>query len=380
MIKSKFLFLTLIILFSFSNKGNSQTLTIQETIDYLNKILIQSPHKEQIRPLKLSNNDEDRLERIRLMSDSARHVYIGCNVVTTMKLSIDKEGFLTIEKFVTTTNCNDEKNNVNDELRESAKINVDDIDLEKIDMFFPKKDQSWEFELNDNVNECGAISLVCSDRDAKSLSYENKYGQYNYENRQWQYKFKIAAYMINIYSEDFKYDVKRFYNAIKYLIYSAKEQGYHRQRNDDPFVSTSIGENRINTHTNSKTEYRIPLKKENGVLTLMINLGGGIKAIFILDSGAGESNISSDLEKKLLVNGVIRERDYLTNGLYKLADGSIQECKRVRISKIVVGAKTLYNVNTSIGPANSPNLLGQSFLGRTSKWAIDNSLNYLIIQ
>ncbi|MBL7733477.1 MAG: hypothetical protein JNM88_20075, partial [Chitinophagaceae bacterium] len=114
--------------------GLAQSLSIPETVDYLNKILVQTPHREKIRPLKLysetnySYSDANRLERIRVISDSNRHVYVGCDVVTMLKCLIDKEGFLTFQSFVTTTNCDDPKNNVNNELRETYKINVDDID------------------------------------------------------------------------------------------------------------------------------------------------------------------------------------------------------------------------------------------------------------
>ncbi|HET7117048.1 MAG TPA: hypothetical protein VFI29_11185, partial [Hanamia sp.] len=349
MTKSKFLFLILI-LFSFDNKGFSQSLTIQETINYLNKIFMQTSEHVTIRPLRYrvtpidadynSIKDwGDKSEYWRLSNDSQMHVYAGCKVETFFTVSIDKEGFLKFQRTVTMTNCNDKKNNVENDLRESDKINIDDIDLERITSYLPSTDES-----NDNDSkDCEAVVIPCIDNDVKCIYCESKYGRMI--NNELKFNFKKAAYTLYIYSNDIKYDTKRFYNALMYVIYSAKEQGYHRQRNDehDPFVSPSTDDNRtLNKSTNSKAEYRIPLKKENGVLTLIVNLGGRTNAKFILDSGAGESNISSDLEKRLLANGVIKEKDYLTNGLYKLADGSIQECKRVRISKIVVGDKTFY--------------------------------------
>jgi hypothetical protein len=90
--------------------------------------------------------------------------------------------------------------------------------------------------------------------------------------------------------------------------------------------------------------------------------------------------MSSDLEKKLINNGIIKPTDYRVNGLYRLADGSVVENRRVNISKIKIGNKIVHNVIISIGASNSPNLLGQSFLKKLDKWSIDNSAQLLIIQ
>ncbi len=113
---------------------------------------------------------------------------------------------------------------------------------------------------------------------------------------------------------------------------------------------------------------------------MSVTLGNIIKSRFILDSGAGDCSISSELENNLKASGVIKEKDYLPNALYRIADGSVSVCKRVKIPKIIVGGKIIYNLVTSIGPSGSPNLLGQSFLSKTNKWSIDNSTNQLIIE
>jgi len=58
---------------------------------------------------------------------------------------------------------------------------------------------------------------------------------------------------------------------------------------------------------------------------------------------------------------IIKQKDYLSNGLYKLADGPITECKRVKISKVTVGGKTIYNVITSIGSHRFAKFIGAIF-------------------
>lgn len=145
---------------------------------------------------------------------------------------------------------------------------------------------------------------------------------------------------------------------------------------DDPFITNKKASSKQGTRTESK----ISLTEGNGVFILSATIGGKVQSEFILDSGAGECNISSGLEKKLIAKGIIKQADYLENGLYKLADGSIVENKRVKISEIKIGNKTISNVTVSVGSSDSPNLLGQTFLNKLNQWSIDNSKRQLIIR
>ncbi|MBK8310438.1 MAG: retroviral-like aspartic protease family protein [Chitinophagaceae bacterium] len=167
------------------------------------------------------------------------------------------------------------------------------------------------------------------------------------------------------------------YHGLKYLVSIAKEQIPKEVDEvvDDPFLKR---ENILQNQA-KKTESKISLIEENGVFSIKATIGGKVLTKFILDSGAGECNISSDLEKKLIENGIIKNTDYLNSGLYKLADGTIIENRRVKISKILIGNKQIKNVIVSIGPSNSPNLLGQSFLNKLDSWSIDNSKKILIV-
>ena len=173
-------------------------------------------------------------------------------------------------------------------------------------------------------------------------------------------------------------NVKSQIQIYKLLEKSITISKYNRKINDPYYVMKLTDKNKNYKPEQKKLENRIPLREENGVLSLDVNLNGHIYR-FILDSGAGESSMSSELENFLLKNGTIKPQDYLANGSYILADGSTVECKRVNITKILVGNKTVQNIIVSIGPAGSPNLLGQSFLNRISKWSIDNVSKSLII-
>ena len=76
-------------------------------------------------------------------------------------------------------------------------------------------------------------------------------------------------------------------------------------------------------------------------LNITIN---GFNVKFILDFGAGECNISPETEIILKAKGIITQKDYLSNGLYRMADGSIVENRRVKISKMAIGNKTVSNL------------------------------------
>lgn len=367
--------ITILVILLTSSYGITQTLSIDETTEYLNKVLNQSPHKQRIRPPHFSKQSDYRSEELnkneelRLMFNNQSHLYEGCEVTSKLNLSLDGEGYLLVKTIVTTTNCNDVKHNVENEIRKTARVNIEDIDIEDLSWYIPRTSSfRWDGELNDNRDECGEVFLKCNDKDVKCITVENKY----YINS----KYKESSLYLNVYSEDFKYDSKRFYNAFVYLISLAKEKGYVKKRDlDDPFASKPKTEKTVKE---SKKEYRAQLISSNGVFRLTANING-VNTGFILDSGAGECNISTETEQILLAKGVIKKEHYLNSGLFKLANGAIVECRRVLISKITVGGKTLNSVSASIGPEGSPNLLGQSFLNKNSQWTINNSTKVLIL-
>jgi len=366
---NKLLFLFLIFIVS-SIKGKSQTLTIQETVDYINKLFFECAAIEKVRPRQFQQNWlKDRM-------DSGRHVYAGCDVITQYVISIENDGIIALNEYRTTTNCDDSKNNYYNMFDHKSKFNIVDIDLNSWEIYKEPKSRSdygADLEKIDYFGYYtkeykGYISFDCINKDEKCIYHYN-------ENNEIRMNEGLKIW---IFSDHIKNDLERFSNALLYLIQSAKEKGYKPKNiyENDPFISHDI----VNTQSNKSSKSIIPLKKEGGVFTLSVTLGNIIKSQFILDSGAGDCSISTELENKLKANGLIKEKDYLPNALYRIADGSVSICKRVKIPKIIVGGKIIYNLVTSIGPSGSPNLLGQSFLSKTNKWSIDNSTNQLIIE
>jgi aspartyl protease family protein len=168
-----------------------------------------------------------------------------------------------------------------------------------------------------------------------------------------------------------------------FLFNSALEQGYSKRDTADPFVPKNFTR-KVNSSSSTRDvaakSIPVPLIKEGRVYSLKAKLSG-LGVSFILDTGAGETSISSDVERKLLAICILKSSSYLNNGYYRLADGSIVECKRVMLPKVTIGNKTVYNVIAAISPnRNAPNLLGQSFLSKIRNWSIDNAKSTLNLQ
>lgn len=314
-------FLTIAI---FVASGNlfSQSLSIEETINYLNKL-----------------SKENQLE----------HSYSNCKSRGYNEFNLTKDGLMTVYSHYIEYDCKQQKYFPHRIF--IYKFYIEDLDIINIDNYNEEESASWK-------------------EKSFKLQTKNKYEDIimNDTLKRWSIGFSTTNH----------YNRMRYYNAMKYLITSALAQGYRRNDKNDPFVERS-DDLRIATNNPSKIAHKIKLNQKNGVFTIDASIGGLLFS-FVLDSGAGESNISSGTERQLLTKGIIKQKDYLSNGLYILADGSVQECRRVRIPKITVGGKTVYNVVASIGPGGSPNLLGQSFLSKADSWTIDNTKNYLTLR
>jgi clan AA aspartic protease (TIGR02281 family) len=176
------------------------------------------------------------------------------------------------------------------------------------------------------------------------------------------------------------YKERKLCNAYKYLFERIYESDKYHRNDNDPFAPKNISKiNSNNISSNNKTSNNISITKEGSLYYIIVKIGSIIKK-FILDSGASELNISEDLEKQLVKDGSIIESDYLSNGLYKTANGAIIECRRVKLRNVTVGPFSVSNVTASISNDNSELLLGKSFLDKFKKWSIDNDKSELILE
>jgi clan AA aspartic protease (TIGR02281 family) len=174
------------------------------------------------------------------------------------------------------------------------------------------------------------------------------------------------------------YSQKKMINAWIYLLSLLSEsKGYQRDDTDDPFNPVNF--NAKNSITGGSTIIKIPLSEENGVFAIYATLGN-TRLKFIFDSGASETSISSEVERQLIDNKVITKSNYLTPGLYRIADGSIITARRVKIPKLKIGDYTVSNISVSISGTGSPLLLGRNVLDRFKKWSVDNGAQHLTLE
>lgn len=105
---------------------------------------------------------------------------------------------------------------------------------------------------------------------------------------------------------------------------------------------------------------------------------GGVSKYFLLDTGASDLLISSELEKELLKKGAIQSADYAGESEYTLANGETVIARVVYLSNIQMGDYTINNVVAGIIEGGSL-LCGNSLLGKFSHWEIDQKNMQLIL-
>lgn len=123
----------------------------------------------------------------------------------------------------------------------------------------------------------------------------------------------------------------------------------------------------------------IPLIKKGGVYEIPVEINGVITLNFVLDTGASEVNIPTDVALTLYRAGTIRDADFLPGKTYSLADGSKVNSSRFVLRSLKIGQRRIANVAASIGSVSSSLLLGQSFLEKLGAWGIDSQKQVLTI-
>ena len=140
-----------------------------------------------------------------------------------------------------------------------------------------------------------------------------------------------------------------------------------KEQNIDNDVSSTKKNDYIDVINNSSS-YKVKISFEK------------ISKYFIIDSGASDTSISVDLERDLLLDGIIKKENYLEDGYYTLADGREIKCKRIMLNNIKIGDFFVNNVIISIKGTGNDLLLGKSFLNKFKKWSINNEQQNLYLE
>jgi predicted aspartyl protease len=135
---------------------------------------------------------------------------------------------------------------------------------------------------------------------------------------------------------------------------------------------------RVVLNPSSRTE--VPLKAVGGTFVVPVAINGAITLNFIIDSGAADVTVPSDVVGTLIRTGTIERSDFIGTQIYILADGSESPSNTFVIRSLKVGDALVENVKGSIAPAAGNLLLGQSFLQRFRSWSIDNTKHELVLE
>ncbi len=136
---------------------------------------------------------------------------------------------------------------------------------------------------------------------------------------------------------------------------------------------------------NNFIENEVQSLEESGSVPI-INTGSSYKVkisfskiskYFTIDSGASDTSISVEIERELLLEGLINKSSYLEDGYYTLANGTVEKCRKILLNNIVIGDFIVNNVILSVSETGNDLLLGKSFLNKFKQWSIDNQNSLL---
>jgi len=315
---------------------NSQDLTVNQTIDYLNKKFREFPNQ-------------------------------WLNYVSYYSFSLSSKGEMKITKNVYIQNVVDQGNNV---LSESIVylIAINRIDLNE--SFIPSKDKSFDNAINIYPKMNG--SILQESYNNKGVLVEKK--TIPAQTSQY-YRNSIALNTTDIGN------IQNIRNALHHIcsIILSKPEDYGITIEADPFEKvTSIS--KANTETENKSNSIRLIKNKSGLYEIPILLNDVLKINFIFDSGASEVSISPDVALTLIRTGTIGENDWLPSQTYQFADGSTAKSKRFLLRKLVLGNFEISNIEVSISNSiEAPMLIGQNVMQKFGTITIDNENQLLII-
>ena len=132
--------------------------------------------------------------------------------------------------------------------------------------------------------------------------------------------------------------------------------------------------------TNTSQRREIQMVRSGGTYGVPVTINDAISLTFILDSGASDVSIPTDVFSTLVRSGTITDADMLGSQTYVLADGSKKKSPTFRIRSLKIGSVVVENVTASVAENSAPLLLGMSFLSRFPSWSVDNSRHVLILR
>lgn len=250
--------------------------------------------------------------------------------------------------------------------------------------------KSKDKELIDELKICGNSLLKEIKPTYNLASINDKFGemfvkgcQYDIENTLGinQIEFNINMYCECLSDEFTKQglkvaDIKDFKDTNSVLFNEIIAKCTNKSKIIDSVGSTENTNDVIGAEKNEN----INLVSRESQSKVKIKIGN-ISKYFTIDSGASNIAISSNLERELLLEGLIKKENYNEDENFILADGSVIKCKIIILNNIGIGNFIVNNVKIAIiNNADTDLLLGKSFLDKFKKWTINNENDTLYLE
>jgi predicted aspartyl protease len=107
---------------------------------------------------------------------------------------------------------------------------------------------------------------------------------------------------------------------------------------------------------------------------------GSMVLFWLLDTGAADLLINKDMETTLKSEGVLTENNYLGTGVYEMANGMVDTCRKYRMNNIRIGEYSIDNIVVAVTDKGKKIIAGKSLLNKFSNWILDNKQNNLILK
>ena len=116
----------------------------------------------------------------------------------------------------------------------------------------------------------------------------------------------------------------------------------------------------------------------NGMTYVKMKIAGTTQ-FWLLDTGASDLLINTDMEKDLKSEKIITDANYLGIGEYEMANGMIDTCRRYKINTVQIGKFTVNNIVVAVTEKGKRIIAGKGLLNKFSNYLLNNRDNTLIL-
>jgi predicted aspartyl protease len=116
----------------------------------------------------------------------------------------------------------------------------------------------------------------------------------------------------------------------------------------------------------------------NGMTYVKVKLGSKIQ-VWLLDTGASDLLINTEMEKELKKEKILTEDNYLGTAEYEMANGTVDICRRYNVNNIQIGGFTVDNVLVCVSDKGKRIIVGKALLNKFGNWSLNNEQNRLIL-